>query len=283
MPDQNNKQVIDKSHIRLSYITHFYCNQDNIDSVTDLLKQYETYPAEILDVLQFVIVDDGSPVQYTIPQFNLNIIWLKITDDIQWNQAGARNLGVLYAKSDKIIITDLDHEIPPETLRYMINRHNPGRSFFKIYRTDKATGTFKKGHSNMFFMSRARFFRHFGYDEEFAGHYGAEDYRFVKYHKYHGSRQRYLPRRFRCFERVSINRDKAYHTLDRDLSYNTPVDARKKKEIDLYGAEHGHSRMFLNFNWKILAQINRAVPAPIEKKWWQPLWWFRYAFEYFAR
>ena len=279
MPQPN--KIVDKSHIELSYITHFYCNQKDIGSVVSLLRKYETYSAHILDRVQFVVVDDGSPVEYDIPTFNLNIIWLKINEDIAWNQAGARNLGVMYAKSDKILITDLDHELFEETFDYLIRRRHPGRSFFKIYRND-AQGNIKKGHSNLFFMSRARFMRHFGYDEEFSGHYGAEDYRFVKYHKYHGSRQRYLPKRYRCVER-NLDRDQSYHTLSRDLAYNTPIDARKKEEIETYGANAGHSRLFLNFTWRILSDQHRNAPQRAVKRWWKTLWWGRQLFGYFAR
>lgn len=31
-----------------------------------------------------------------------------------------RNLEVTYAPSDKVLMTDLDHEFPEETLRYMV-------------------------------------------------------------------------------------------------------------------------------------------------------------------
>lgn len=129
--NQHQPHPYDKSHIRLSYITHFYCNQTNIDSVTELLRHYEQYDPALLDVIEFVIVDDGSPVEYEIPQLNLNITWLRINEDIQWNQAGARNLGVTYAKSDRIVLSDLDHIFPPETLHYMAYRRHPGRSFLK--------------------------------------------------------------------------------------------------------------------------------------------------------
>jgi len=61
----------------------------------------------LLDVIEFIIIDDGSPLHYEIPEFNLNLRWIKINENIKWNQAGARNLGVLSAKSDKF--TDLDH------------------------------------------------------------------------------------------------------------------------------------------------------------------------------
>ncbi|UOU79048.1 glycosyltransferase family A protein [Edwardsiella anguillarum] len=265
----------DKQPIKLSYVTHFYCNQKSIESVFSLLRKYENLPLSIRSAVEFIIVDDGSPITYDIGSFDLNITWLKITEDIKWNQAGARNLGVTYAKSDKILLTDLDHELPAETFEYLINARNPGRNFYKIYRTSPEQGRYK-GHSNLFFMSRARFFRHFGYDEEFAGNYGAEDYRFVKYHKYHGSRQKYLPKKIICHERV-LDREKSYHSLSRDLSANTPVDLQKRKECETYGDEYGHSRIFLNFEWKIIYR-HSVFPTtlPAEKRWWKPLWWLRY-------
>lgn len=274
---------VDKSHIKLSYVTHFYCNQSDIESVTSLLREYEQYSPELLDVIQFVIVDDGSPVSYDIPEFNLNLIWIKINENIPWNQAGARNLGVLYAKSDKIVMTDLDHIIHENTLRYMADRRNPGRTFFKLYRNSPENPQkIYKGHSNLFFMSRARFMRFFGYDEEFAGNYGAEDYRFVKYQKYHGSIQRYLSKKYLCSER-NVNRNKSYHTLERDLSANTPVDDKKKHEIETYGEEFGHSRMFLNFSWSIVKNVHRTPPARKKNMLWKPMWWFRYLFGFLAR
>lgn len=265
----------DKQHIKLSYVTHFYCNQKSIESVFSLLRKYENLPLSIRSAVEFIIVDDGSPITYDVGSIDLNINWLKITDDIKWNQAGARNLGVTYAKSDKILLTDLDHELPAETFAYLINARNPGRNFYKIYRKNPERGLYK-GHSNLFFMSRARFFRHFGYDEEFSGNYGAEDYRFVKYHKYHGSRQKYLPKKIICHER-DLDREKSYHSLTRDLSANTPIDLQKQKECETYGDEYGHSRLFLNFEWKVIYR-HSVFPTtrPAENRWWKQLWWLRY-------
>ncbi len=281
------RHPLDKQHIKLTYITHFYCNQNNMDSVFSLLRQYEQLPEDIRTVVEFVIVDDGSPIEYDVGVFDLNITWLRINEDIPWNQAGARNLGVTYAKSDKIFITDLDHELPESTFRYLINCRNPGRNFYKIYRESRENGVKKRGkvcnvgdryygHPNTFFMSRARFMRFFGYDEEFAGNYGSEDFRFVKYQKYQGSRQHYLPKNIRCFER-NVDREESYHTLHRDLSANTPIDKRKKQECSLFGYEYGQSRIFLNFTWEIKYR-NNVMPAtlPPLNTWWRPLWWFRY-------
>ncbi|WP_145393176.1 glycosyltransferase [Pantoea sp. SJZ147] len=273
-------RITDKQHIKLTYITHFYCNQDNIDSVISLLRKYEKMPEEVLQVTEFVIVDDCSPLKYEVPEFRLNLTWLCIDSDIKWNQGGARNLGVTYAKSDKVLITDLDHELPEKTFRYLINHKSPDRNFYKIYRKNQRG--FYKGHSNLFFISRARFMRFWGYDEEFSGHYGAEDYRFVKFHKYHGSRQRYLPKAYFCLER-NLDRNDSYHSLIRDLSTNTPVDSKKHYEVCTYGYEHGHSRCFLNFTWHIVKST--SIPAPAFKRdvVWQKLWWFRFLFKALAR
>ncbi|AQW86529.1 putative glycosyltransferase, family 2 [Campylobacter pinnipediorum subsp. caledonicus] len=282
-----NRHQLDASHINLSYITHFYCNQENIDSVISLLRKYEQYSPDLLDQIEFIIVDDGSPIQYEIPEFDLNIRWLKINEDIQWNQAGARNLGATYARSDKIVMLDLDHYIHENTLWYMANKRPLGRNIYKIYRTSANNdGKIRKGHANLFFMSRARFMRFYGYDEEFAGHYGSEDFRFVKFHKAHGSKQSYLPKKYLCSTRDNntdlkdnVNREKSYHTLKRDLSYNTPVDLRKKIENRNFGAEYGHSRIFLNFTWTILSeQYRKNIPNPKSKKWWYYLWYFRWLF-----
>lgn len=263
----------DKSFIRLSYVTHFYLNQDDPSSVFSLLRRYETYAADLLDLIQFVVVDDGSSLTYEIPDFNLNIIWLKIDQDVPWNQAGARNLGAVYARSDKMLLTDLDHEFPEETLKYMAARPECGKNMYRIYRTYPK----RRPHPNTFLMSRARFFRFYGYDEEFSGHYGAEDYRFVKFQKYNGTRFPKLPKRYTCFERRDIDREKAYHSLKRNLAHNSPIDKRKHTEILTYGPDAGHSRMFLNFTWRILRDHCRDVRiVRKQNRLWKHLWHWRW-------
>lgn len=42
--------------------------------------------------------------------------------------------------------------------------------------------------------------RFFGDDEEFVGHYGREDDTFIKIHKWHSYRFKYLLKRFRAIE-----------------------------------------------------------------------------------
>lgn len=264
----------DHSHIGLSYITHFYCNKPGaFDQVKSLLEQYATYPADLLDRVHFVIVDDGSPLPYQIPEVELNLTWLKITQDIPWNNPGARNLGVTYAKSDKIVLSDIDHEFPVETLHHMLDRPECGRSFFKFRRFQD--GEPKYTHANTFLMSRARFLRLWGYDEEFCGHYAHDDVWFVKFQKWHGSRERTLPARFSVTSRFKDSRN-ATHTLKRDLSLNEKLYRGKRRKVETFGTHHGHSRRFLNFEWKVIDQRSRRIrPSPKPNRLWKPLWWLR--------
>ena len=90
-----------------------------------------------MDRIQFVIVDDGSPVPVKIPGgLDLNILLLRINENIRWNQAGARNLGVIYSRNDKVLATDLDHEFPPETLQHIVDLPRLKRNIFRLHRLD---------------------------------------------------------------------------------------------------------------------------------------------------
>ncbi|MDR2684821.1 MAG: hypothetical protein LBB53_05520, partial [Prevotellaceae bacterium] len=117
---------------RLSYIVSVYFNQADRDHfLTVLLRQYESYPKEIMQYIQFVIVDDGSPQPVALPKdINLNIKLLRILQDIAWNSDGGRNLGVVYAPTSKILLTDIDHDFPPELLAMMLKAKTPTNELY---------------------------------------------------------------------------------------------------------------------------------------------------------
>ena len=266
----------DRQHIRLSYVIHFYFDQQKADTLFELLDLYATYNRSILDHLEFVIVDDGSSLAVEIPRYHLNIRYLRILDDIAWNQGGARNLAAVYAAGPNIIFSDLDLVFPEHTLKYLLGFTRPKRSFYKFWRFDQEQNLIHNPHSNVFFMSRSLFFENFGYDEEFSGGHGGEDYRFVKYMKYHGAVQRKLPKKYFIMNRKRINRETDYHSLPRDQSRNQPIDRRKRSENRFLGSYFGHSRIFLNFKWTEIARYTRR-PAnePQVDRWWQRRWLIR--------
>ena len=266
----------DKQHIRLTYITHFYFNQRTASAIIDLLRKYERYRPQLLSVIQFVVVDDGSPLEFDIPEFRLNLIWLRIDKDIPWNQGGARNLGAVFAKSDKMILTDLDHEFPEETLEYAVRMGDLRNKMYKIHTRDPESGQTYRGHPNIFLMSRGRFLRLWGYDEEFSGGHGGEDFRFVKYQKYHGTWFRHLPKRYVCVRRNDIDRGSEYHSLIRDQSRNSKIDPLKKAQIIYWGKEAGHSRIFLDFPWHRVVEYSLPRPAAVQhRRLWKKFWLIR--------
>ena len=109
------------SHIELSYVTTFYFNQTDSSSVVELLRRYASYSGDLLDRLQFVFVDDGSPTPVEPPaDLELNLLLLRLPVDVPWNHAAARNLGAVCARSDKLLLTDVDHEFPEDTLRRIV-------------------------------------------------------------------------------------------------------------------------------------------------------------------
>jgi len=276
-PDRNDlfgRKKRNFGDLRLTVATHFYLDQENFETVTELLEEYSRYEPALLDRIQFVIVDDGSPLRYKIPDVDLNLTWIRISENIPWNQAGAKNLSMLYARSNNVVISDIDHLFPESTLSWLVKHNAPNKHFYKFYRKDPE-GRTKKGHPNLFYLSRGRWFELFGMDEEFAGGYGAEDFRFVKNMRYRGTVQRYLPKKVYCQIR-SVDREKSYHSLVRDLSFNTPIDTRKRLEADWFGSDFGHSRMNFDFDWDVILDRRREsyVRPPIEKAW-RKRWLFR--------
>lgn len=157
-----------------------------MDFVEFLLKEYEFYFDDIKDVVEFVIVDDCLFLEYEVKDYDLNFMWLRIIIDIQWNQVGFCNFGVIYVKFDKIIIIDLDCLLFEDILCYLVNVCNSGCLLYCIYCIDEKIGKVYCGYLNLFFMFRVCFFRFYGYDEEFVGYYGLEDYCFVKFYKDYG-------------------------------------------------------------------------------------------------
>ena len=269
--------VNDWSHIELSYVVPFYSDGSDISPLVELLRHYATYPAELMNATMFILVDDGSPSKVEIPaDIDLNIRVLRVDEDIAWNQPGARNLGATMSVSDKIIMTDIDHEMTVEAFDHMIKGRNPGRTIYKFRRETKEGGG-RKSHPNTFFLSRARFLRYYGYDEEFCGHYGFDDAMLWRWQRYHGTRFMYLPA---CCKALLHSAEKAdgFHSLKRDLDHNKKLAAEKRRLWREYGPKAGYSRLFLNFKWHAETDRVRSIaPAkPPQMRHWIHTWWWRW-------
>jgi hypothetical protein len=269
--------VTDWSHIELSYVVPFYSDGTDEAPVVDLLRRYADYPSHILDVTLFVLVDDGSPATVEIPtDLNLNLRVLRVGVDIPWNQPGARNLGAAMSVSDKIFMTDVDHVLNVEAFEEMIRRRNPGRTMYKLRRNDSSQ-THLKSHPNTFFLSRARFLRYYGYDEEFCGHYGFDDAMLWRWQRYHGTRFLYLPSC--CIATLrEMKGEIGFHSLVRSLDHNRALATQKRAEWKRYGSKAGHSRKFLSFPWTMQSEKVREgmSSTPRSARLWVDTWWWRW-------
>ena len=163
--------------ISLSLVTHHLNGHHKVQA---LLQELSRLDAQVRAQFEIIIVDDCSD-KVIIPQINgLNLKAYRVTDDIPWNQAGARNLGCLMAESPWVLFFDID-QVPLEDSVSIILRSIQdleSNCLYYFYVKDFIDSNLKKQldiHPNTFLANTQRFKTTCMYDEDFAGHYGYED------------------------------------------------------------------------------------------------------------
>lgn len=159
------------------------------------------WPQSIKDQVEIVIVDDGSPEQ-AAAEFNDAPAGLpahrvyRILEDRPWHQHAARNLGAYEATTPWLLMTDMDHVVPADTMRALLDCIECcdvlQQRFFVFQRRDAPAGepwksdhwsTMKKTvnaagdlkpHVNSFAMPRWLYWHIGGYDEDYCGIYGTD-------------------------------------------------------------------------------------------------------------
>ncbi|MEO9256786.1 MAG: hypothetical protein ABI207_00310 [Crocinitomicaceae bacterium] len=229
--------------IELTYVLPIY--QENIESndLEKLVDIYGEYGKDVLNKIHFIFIDDCSPIPIIIKNKKINYTLLRITDDIVWNQGGARNLGVTVAHSVKLILTDLDHIFPESVFKDLIFRKTPSE-IYKFRR--EFNGKRIDSHPNTFFCSKATYFKSLGVDEEFSGNYGSEDIYFYDL-------QRHLGTKFKKYRKIMITTfEHKHHNLTRDTAHNLKLLEVRRKAISENKPFSAHSRKFLNFKWEVI-------------------------------
>jgi predicted O-linked N-acetylglucosamine transferase (SPINDLY family) len=112
LPNLNlSHHQLKKEQNKLTLITHHYNGHQALQNLVDSIKKW---PSSIKNQIQLVAVDDGSETETNIEATGINLKYYRITDDIPWNQAGARNLGCLMAQTEWVMFFDVD-QIPNES------------------------------------------------------------------------------------------------------------------------------------------------------------------------
>lgn len=252
--DKINRQQNDSNVIKLSYVVQFYLEDNRSNPLLEHIAIYNSYSRDILKHIHFVFVDDHSKISIDIPKdIVLNYTLLRVTTDILWNQGGARNLGVKYAKSERVIVTDLDVLFPENLLGRLVHYKLPNNSIFKFNTISNLQPV--RPHVNVFFMTKTMYMKTNGVDEEFCGNYGYEDIFF--YHQ-----QKALGTKFFLYSYSNIvhrehkdSKELQHNSLVRDVIVNEQLIADKLAIIESSDDPlEARSDVYLNFEWEVLEE-----------------------------
>jgi hypothetical protein len=117
--------------------------------------------------LKTVIIDDCSKEPLG-PVDGISVA--RITDDIKWNQPGARNLG-FHICEGWILCADIDHLVTKENMEQLVNTNLRKGCIYYLGREDTNS-------VNIYLIHKDDFEKIGGYDEDFCGNYGYDDIHF---------------------------------------------------------------------------------------------------------
>src|SRR5678809_777529 len=157
---------------RLTLVLPFY---ENHGFLAQQLTFWRTWPEELREYVSAVVVDDGSPepleLRDTPLPFPVRVFRIEV--DVRWNWLAARNIGAHHAEEGWLLLTDMDHVIPQETLRAVLHSDLDPRRAYAFQRWEH-TGIPLAPHSASWLMTRSLFWEVGGYDERLSGYYGTD-------------------------------------------------------------------------------------------------------------
>jgi hypothetical protein len=152
---------------------------------------WRDYPSDLRARLHVVVVDDCSPIEFQVtihdcPRIGLGSLQVyRCLEKRRWNWLFARNLGVAMAPTHWVLLTDIDHVMPPSTALQVLNGEYDPENVYRLSRVDAAhpwpydlaecpVREKKRIHPNTWLLTRPMFQRVGGYDERLSGCYGTD-------------------------------------------------------------------------------------------------------------
>lgn len=133
-------------------------------------------PAEVKANLHVIVVDDCSPKAPALKGWRscglASQRLYRIGVDVRWNWLICRNLGAKVAETEWILLTDIDHVVPVETLRSVMVGHHMPAAAYRFNRRNAPDLTPYHPHPDSYLITREMFWRTGGYDERYSGYYG---------------------------------------------------------------------------------------------------------------
>lgn len=204
-----------------------------------MAKQMETissYPQVLRDKLRVIVVDDCGepPFVYKTDLFILRIF--RITEDIPWNQPGARNLVAHMAPDGPMILLDPDMVFSAEMMDRMVQTADKlvRGQVVKYGLKHVSSGELDMSSPNTYMLYREDFLACGGYDEGFCGHKGWSDVQLLdimkSFYKMHPR-----PDLFADFYSIKQISDAAVMRLDRSTKHNRAVRIKKHGQAKAAG------------------------------------------------
>jgi hypothetical protein len=148
------------------------------------IDRWQSLPAEVLNQIRFIVVDDGSRVEAgpvvapLLKGAELDFVLYRILVDIPFNFAGTINLAAAMADTPWILHHDLDHRADAELLRSVLALAIPdNRNRMFLFRLKRERETID--HPSSHLLTLDWFWRIGGSDEDFSGEYGYDDVYFI--------------------------------------------------------------------------------------------------------
>ncbi len=164
----------------ISIVFAYYDNPSMLEFQWNRIAEYSSAVRARVEV---IVVDDASPITPAVsvgrPQSLPDHRVYRIAKDIPWNQDAARNIGAHEASARWLLLTDIDHVVPEETLRGLLDLDKDPTVVYTLGRTKFFTDDVREPHPNSYVMTRDMYWAIGGHDEDYAGIYG-KDYLFRK-------------------------------------------------------------------------------------------------------
>ncbi|MEY4416135.1 MAG: hypothetical protein RIQ53_3428 [Pseudomonadota bacterium] len=229
----------------LTLVTHVYNDQANVDTH---VAHWKSFPPALRRHLSFLVIDDHSDEPLRIDAGELDLRLVRVSDDIDWNMPGCRNLGALLSRTEWMLYFDADNITSADNIARLVQAL-PTLDASRLYvfrRTQD--GRDVDPHINTYLITRSGFWQAGGYDEDFSGHYGYEDVVFRAMWRQHCGGETLLSDI--AFEQMHWRTQ----GLDRDTTRNQAL-AQYKLAIGLPKPQG-----FVRFRWEAVAVAAASAP-----------------------
>lgn len=158
----------------ISFATHV---RDQPDIFSRHIAEWDKFPQEVLDQLEFIVVDDCS-TEHAVEVQRPYLKVLLSRDQMPWNY-GIKNLLAQEAKYDWVLETNIDHLLTLpcalQLLELNLERHKYYRPLRYNFNEGDDSRWSGKPHIGTLLIHKDDLWSVGGYDEDFSGHYGHED------------------------------------------------------------------------------------------------------------